>query len=56
MRGDTATEVNVKIEKVVTSHAVLRRPSTFRVEGPYLYAFTADGHAYAMVLHSQRIR
>ena len=34
--------------KVVAQHSILWPPSSFRIYGGRLYAFTADGHAYAM--------
>ena len=34
--------------KAAAPHAILWPPSTFRIQNGTLYAFTADGHAYAM--------
>src|SRR5262249_36956710 len=41
-------EADAKTGKVVGRYAILRRPSAFRFQSGRLYAFTADGHAYAM--------
>ena len=43
-----AAEVDPKTGTTVAKHPILWRPFTFRLDGPRLYAFTADGHAYAM--------
>src|SRR5262249_22093663 len=43
-----AEEFDPKTGKVFAKHAILWRPSTFRIQNNRLYAFTADGLAYAM--------
>ena len=49
LRGDNAgVEIDKSTGRVVARHAVLWRPSSFRIQSGRLYAFTADGHAYAM--------
>ena len=49
LANDTiADEVDTKTGKVIAKHSILWRPSTFRIQNGRLYAFTADGHAYAM--------
>ena len=49
LRGDNiGVEIDTRTGKVVAQHAILWRPSSFRIYGGRLYAFTADGHAYAM--------
>jgi hypothetical protein len=41
-------EIDRNTGKVVAQHAMLWPPSSFRIQTGRLYAFTADGHAYAM--------
>lgn len=44
----TAAVIDSKTGGVLAKHAILWRPSAFRIEAGTLYAFTFDGRAYAM--------